>query len=160
MAENMIATARAEGLVMDYERGLSVNTLDAHRLLRLAEREYGLEVQRTLAARLFAAHFSEGRNVGDVDTLAKLAAEVGVDEQRARAYLAGAEGLSEVVGEIAEARELGITAVPTFVFDEKYAIPGAQPTSVFLRALEDISRETAAANASSDVSCTDDGCAV
>lgn len=145
MADNMIATARAEGLVMDYERGLSVNTLDAHRLLRLAEHEYGADVQQALAARLFEAHFSEGRNVGDIDVLSTLAADAGMDEGRARAYLSSSEGMSEVVREISEAREFGITAVPTFVFDQKYAISGAQPTPVFQQALEEIARETASA---------------
>jgi len=162
MADNMIATARGEGLVMDYDRGLSVNTLDAHRVMRLAEHEYGADVQRALAERLFAAHFSEGRDVGDVETLVELASSSGVDADRARGYLTSDEGMREVHAEIAEARGLGITAVPTFIFDDKYAVQGAQPTSVFLQALEQVARETAAARAggATDASCRDGSCAM
>ena len=159
MADNMIATAQREGLVMDYDRGLSVNTFDAHRLMRLAETEYGVSVQHALGEALFKAHFSEGRDVGDVDTLVDLAKEVGVDAERARRYLTSGEGTSEVQRDIAEARGLGITAVPTFVFDEKYAIQGAQPTSVFLQALEQVAQESAATGDDS-ASCADGSCAV
>jgi predicted DsbA family dithiol-disulfide isomerase len=163
MADGVSDTARAEGLVMDYDRGLAVNTLAAHRIMWLAEREYGAEVQRALAARVFEAHFSEGRDVGDVDVLTALAAEAGVDAARAREFLASGEGTREVQAEIAEARQLGITAVPTFIFEGKYAVQGAQPTSAFLQALETVARETAVENAgdaASDASCADGACTV
>jgi predicted DsbA family dithiol-disulfide isomerase len=161
MATHVIQTARGEGLTMDYDRGLAANTLAAHRLMRLAEQEHGPAVQRTLAERLFEAHFAEGRDVNDVDVLAELAAEAGVDRERARAYLASDEGVREVREEITAAQQLGISAVPTFVFDGKYAVEGAQPTSVFLQALEAVARETAATGGEqSGELCADGACSV
>jgi predicted DsbA family dithiol-disulfide isomerase len=112
-----------------------VNTLTAHRLLRLAEQEYGAEAQRELAEKLFEAHFEEGGDIGDPGELTALAVEVGLDPRRVAAYLASDEGLAETKAEIAAARDLGITAVPTFVIDEQYAVQGAQPPEIFLQVL-------------------------
>lgn len=142
MAQRVIDNARNEGLTIDYERGLITNTLDAHRLLRLAELEYGPEVQAALAEALFQAHFANGKDVGDADTLVGLAARAGIDAQRARDYLASGEGREDVRAEIDNARKLGITAVPTFIFDRKYAVQGAQPSATFLQALQIAVRES------------------
>lgn len=162
MADRVVETARGEGLTMDYDRGLAANTLDAHRLMHLAEREYGPAAQRALAERLFAAHFAEGEDVGDAMILARIAEEAGMDATRARDYLASDEGRDEVQSEIAAAQRLGITAVPTFVFEGKYAVQGAQPTSAFLQALETVARETSAraAGEGDGGSCSDGSCAV
>jgi predicted DsbA family dithiol-disulfide isomerase len=144
MANRVIEIGRAEGLGMDYDRGLAVNTLNAHRLLALAEREHGAEAQRALMHRLFVAHFGEGRDVGDPSALAELAGDAGMDVESVRAYLTSDAGTAEVQEAIAEARRLGVSAVPSFVFDEKYVVEGAQPTPVFLDALSTIAQESAA----------------
>jgi predicted DsbA family dithiol-disulfide isomerase len=136
-------SARGEGLEMRFERALAVNTMDAHRLLNLAEREYGAAVQRGVAEGLFAAQFSAGLDVGDLTVLSGIAAEAGMEAQRVLRYLASGEGADEVRAGIADAQRLGITAVPTFVFDGRYAVQGAQPTAVFLRALDSVERERA-----------------
>lgn len=136
MADRVADQARHEGLEMDYVQGLAVNTLNAHRLMHLAEREHGHEVQREVAAGLFEAHFSSGRDVGDPAVLADIAEAAGMDGVRVSAYLASNEGAREVREDIERARRLGITAVPTFVFENRYAVQGAQPTSAFLQALE------------------------
>lgn len=141
MAARVIDQARGEGLVMDYDRGLTVNTLAAHRLLRLAEQEHGAAVQRAVAERLFRAHFAEGKDVGDPNVLADIAAESGMSPDRVRAYLDSGEGTAEVRDAIDHARQLGITAVPTFVFDDRYALQGAQPTKLFAEALNEVARE-------------------
>ena len=146
MADRVIQEAKREGLEMDYDRGLAANTLDAHRLLRLAERESGAAVQRAVADALFSAHFSEGRDVGDAEVLTEIAARAGMDAQRVRDYLGGGEARAEVLAEIEQARGLGITAVPTFVLDGTYAVQGAQPTATFLSVLEEVSRATAEAD--------------
>lgn len=161
MADRVSENARGEGLEMDYDRGLAANTLDAHRLLRLAEQEHGPEVQRALAEGLFRAHFSEGRDVGDAGVLAEIAAGTGMDPERTREYLISGEGTREVKEEIAGAQRLGITAVPTFVFEGKYAVQGAQPTSAFLQALEAMARETTEnGGGKTDESCADGACGI
>jgi predicted DsbA family dithiol-disulfide isomerase len=144
MASHVIGIARGEGLEMDYDRGLSVNTLNAHRLLMLADREHGAATQHALMRRLFDAHFSEGKDVGDPRVLAELAGEVGMDPDAARNYLETDEGAGEVHEAIAEAQRLGVSAVPTYVFDDKYLVEGAQPTELFLQALTTIAEEAAA----------------
>ncbi len=141
MVDRVTESARGEGLEMDYDRGLAVNTLDAHRLMRLAGDEHGPDVQAAVAEALFRAHFAEGRDVGDPDVLVEIGAAAGMDAGRVRAYLASEEGTREVEADIREAHQLGITAVPTFVFQDKYAVQGAQPTAAFVQALETVARE-------------------
>ncbi len=161
MADRVTENARREDLVMDYDRGLAVNTLDAHRLLRLAEREHRPEVQHAVAEALFRAHFSEGRNIGDPAVLAEIAEAAGMDAEQVREHLASEEGTREVKQEIAQAQRLGITAVPTFVFQGKYAVQGAQPTSAFLQALEAVAREEGSgSDARAEDSCTEGACTV
>lgn len=127
--------AAREGLEFRFERALAVNTFTAHRLLWLTERDYGASVQRALKTALLRAYFTDGGNVADQDTLVALAAGVGVDADKARDWLAGADGVDETRAEIDNARRLGIQAVPTFVFDGKYAVQGAQEASAFLQVL-------------------------
>ena len=77
--------------------------------------------------RLFAAYFVEGRFIGDHDELARLAAEAGIDEAAARAWLASEVGRTEIAQAEERARSLGITGVPFFIFDGRVALSGAHP---------------------------------
>jgi len=148
MTGRVVEQARSEGLAMDYEHGLAVNTFDAHRLLRLAGAEPDAGTQRRVSRRLFAAHFAEGRDVGDREVLAAVAAEAGMDAERVRRSLASDEGAREVRDEIAHARRIGVTAVPTFVFDDRWAVQGAQPTAAFAEALATVAAAAADPEAS------------
>lgn len=160
--------AEREGLEFRFDRALAVNTFTAHRLMWLTEHHYGAATQRDLKNALLRAYFTDGGNVGDHETLADLAAGVGVDRDRALGWLSGQDGVAEVTAELAHARELGIQAVPTFVFDGKYAVQGAQEASTFLRVLEQVAAESAAessvttgADPETDQNACDDGsCAV
>ena len=82
------------------------------------------------------AYFTEARDVGDHATLTALAAEAGMYEEHVRELLASDEGAGEVRREIAHGVAQGVSAVPTFVIDGEFAIPGAQDPDVFVRALE------------------------
>lgn len=136
MQAQVSAAARAEGIEIDWERALAANTRTAHRLMRLAGRAYGEAVQRALAGRLFALHFTRGGDVSDAEQLADAAAEVGMDRARAAEYLASGEGEEALEAEFEAARRLGIRAVPTFVFDGRFAVQGAQPPEALRGALE------------------------
>jgi predicted DsbA family dithiol-disulfide isomerase len=138
MMRQVSEAARGEGITIDWDRALAANTFDAHRLLWFALRDHDAAVQRALIERLFAAHFSEGGDVGDREQLADWAAAVGIDRAQAAAFLASEDGVPEIRGAMEEAHDLGITAVPTFVLDQQYAIPGAQPPEVFAQALEQV----------------------
>ena len=165
MAERIIANvtgAAAEvGLEFHMDRALRANTLASHRLLRLAEAEYGLATQHELKERLLRAYFVEGRNVGDHDALVEIAEAAGIAPERARRLLDSDEGMAETRAEIASANELDVTAVHTFVFDGRWSIPGAQDPELFLRALRRVvdvqAQETAAANVNVNVNvCADE----
>jgi predicted DsbA family dithiol-disulfide isomerase len=136
MIQRVTDAARSEGIEMRFDRALAANTLMAHRLLWLAEREYGSAVQHDIADRLFDAHFSEGRDIADHGQLIELAVAAGMDRARVTAFLGSTEGTNEVKAEIRAAQQMGISAVPTFLFDDRYAVQGGQPSAIFLRALE------------------------
>ena len=155
--------AAEEGLDFHLDRALAVNTFTAHRLLTLVEKHYGAQTQRDLKAALMRTYFSDGGNVNDPDTLVRLAEEVGVDGDKARTWLTSDEGVDEVKAELNQAHELGINSVPTFVFEGKWAVQGAQPTSTFLQVLEQVAEQTKATPTVSDgggEACTDDSCAI
>jgi predicted DsbA family dithiol-disulfide isomerase len=126
-------TAAAEGLRYDLAAGVSGNTLLAHELLHLAA-EHGL--QGAMKERLLHAHFEQARSVFDVDSLAALAVEVGLDESEVRAALADSRYRPAVQEDIATARALGATGVPFFVVDRRYGASGAQPAELLLQVLE------------------------
>lgn len=150
-------TARAEGLPMDFDQGqVRVTTLPAHRLLWLAGRE---GVQAAVGEALFRAHFVEGRNLADPQTLIAAAATGGIAAERVTALLGGDEGLPEVQAQLVQAQALGIQSVPTFVVNDRYAIQGAQPPEAFAQALRQIAADMPEAPAAAQGGqCDVDGC--
>jgi predicted DsbA family dithiol-disulfide isomerase len=138
MLDAVSDAAQGEGITIDWDRALSANTRTAHRLLQWALHESGPDVQRKLAAELFALHFTRGGDIADVEQLAAVAPSAGLGAERARAYLESGEGTGELESAFEKARELGIVSVPTFVIDGRYAIQGAQPVSTFVRILEQV----------------------
>jgi predicted DsbA family dithiol-disulfide isomerase len=132
MTERVKELAAQEGLAYDFDRAVTVNTIDAHRLTHLAKK-HGLGGE--MHERLLRAHLVEGETVDDTDTLVRLGAEVGVPADEARQVLAGDEYASDVEEDIREARTLGMTGVPFFALDRKYGLAGAQPVEAFAAAL-------------------------
>ena len=132
MTGRVAALGREEGLDLDFDAALTVNTLDPHRLLHLAA---DLGVGDAAKERLLRAHFTEGADLSDPETLVRLAGEAGVDPDRAREVLAGTEYADAVRADIELAQAFGASGVPFFVIDRKYAISGAQPAETFLQAL-------------------------
>lgn len=131
--------ADREGLEYHLELAHPENTFDAHRLIHLAEK-HGL--QDAMKERLMKAYFSEGQHIGDRETLAKLASEVGLDLEETRGVLASEAYADEVTADEREARTLGITGVPFFVVNQKYGVSGAQPAEVFTKVLEQVWAES------------------
>lgn len=150
MVRRVTEVGEQEGLDFRFDRAQAVNTLTAHRMLRLAEQEYDAATQRRLAEMLFAAHFTDGKNIADPAVLTGLAAAAGLDRERVAAYLASGEGRRETQQEIAHAQQLGVRAVPTFVFDGKYAVQGAQPVETFLSVFDEVRSSGEATSARSE----------
>jgi predicted DsbA family dithiol-disulfide isomerase len=132
---------RGEGIAFDFDKALHVNTLDGHRLLRFALLEYGPSFQAALKEKLLAARFAEGGDVGDHEQLVDAAVAVGMDRARTAAFLASDAGREEVLEEIAGAQAMGVSSVPTFVFDGRWAVSGAQDSDTFLRVLEQVAAQ-------------------
>jgi predicted DsbA family dithiol-disulfide isomerase len=133
MNDHMVGLAAAEGLAYDFDSYTMINTFDAHRLTHAADR-HGLGA--AMHERLLRAQLVEGQVLDDVDTLVRLAAEVGVPSDEAREVLSTDAYTADVHADIGEARALGATGVPFFVIDRRYGVSGAQPAALFLRALE------------------------
>jgi predicted DsbA family dithiol-disulfide isomerase len=120
-------------LTFNYGQTRVANTFDAHRLQHLATTQRKGDV---MAEALFKAFFTDGRNIADLDTLAKLASSVGLPEARAREVLVSGAFADDVRRDIDEALQLGVTGVPFFVIDGRYAVSGAQDSSIFRQALQ------------------------
>jgi predicted DsbA family dithiol-disulfide isomerase len=119
------------------ERTRIWNTFDAHRLLHWAGLE-GAAQQHALKAALLRAYHGEGRNPSDPEVLASLAAEVGLNEARAREILEGDEFAEAVRAEEQHWLALGINSVPAVVINRRHLISGGQPPEVFEQALREI----------------------
>ncbi|MFD1326798.1 DsbA family oxidoreductase [Mycoplana ramosa] len=114
----------------------SPNTLDAHRLMRWAMIE-GPQVQNCVTLALFKAYFEEGRNIGDSSVLLDIAEKCGMDRAVVCTLFSTGADVDSVKEEIGMAREMGITGVPCFIIDNKYAVMGAQSTEVLASAIRE-----------------------
>ena len=92
-------------------------------------------VQGMTLGALHQAYFEDGRDIGKLNTLADIAATVGLSRTAIAAQLAGDAKRDEVLNAVDEARRLGITGVPFFVFDRALSAAGAQPAAVLLRGM-------------------------
>jgi predicted DsbA family dithiol-disulfide isomerase len=128
MLAQMTAMAEAEGIVFDFDRLRHANTRRAHRVLHLAK---GRGLQAELMERLFRAYFAEGEEVADPDALARLGEEVGLDPDEVRDAIDDDEYEAAVDRDITRARMLGANGVPFFLFEQQYAVSGAQPAETF-----------------------------
>ena len=113
-----------------------INTFDAHRLAAWALDTSGPQVQNDVHQRLFRAYFTDNRDLADHAVLAALAAEAGLDPARAAEVLATDAYGDEVRADERQASELDIHAVPTFVIEGRWVIPGAQEIDTFVELLE------------------------
>jgi predicted DsbA family dithiol-disulfide isomerase len=140
MFAHVSAIAAGDGLRLDFDRAIAANTFDAHRLVAWAAAQGR---QREMVGALQQAHFTDGLDIGSHADLAEVAGSIGLDPSAALAYLSSDGGTDAVDADLAEARELGISSVPTFVIDGRYAIQGAQEVAVLRDALDEIARREA-----------------
>lgn len=156
-SERLRETARGEGLSFDFEHIRSGNTFDAHRLVQLG-RERGL--QGEVEERFFRAYLEEGALMSDHATLLRLAVDAGLDEREATEVLSSDQFAAEVRADEARAHALGISGVPCFVIDERYAVSGAQPPQLLLGALHRAWSERGQGDEqlAEGASCGPDGC--
>jgi predicted DsbA family dithiol-disulfide isomerase len=138
MNANMEEQGRQLGLEFQMDRIVPTNSFDAHRLMHLGK---SLGLQDAVSEKLFAAYFTEGRHIGEKDTLLAIASEAGLDSLRTKTMLDSDEFAEAVRQDEDEAQLFGLTGVPAFVLNRKYLISGAQPTEIFTQALQKLAGE-------------------
>ena len=156
MHQRVTDAAAGEGLPFRLDMQRRGSTFDAHRMIHLAE-EHGL--QDEMKERLMNGYFTEGELVSDPDTLVRLAAEVGVPEDEARATVTSDRFAEQVRNDERTAAQIGISAVPTFVVDRALGVSGAQPPEQLLELLrQGWANRTPISVVAEGESCGIDGC--
>jgi predicted DsbA family dithiol-disulfide isomerase len=136
--DHVTSVAAQDHITFNMDIAVRANTFLAHRLLSYALKQHGAVVQIPLKERLMDAYFTDGKNISDIDVLADCAESAGIDRNEAHTFLLGDELVDEVRSEIAEAAEYGVTAVPTFIINGQWSVPGAQDVEMFERIIERI----------------------
>jgi predicted DsbA family dithiol-disulfide isomerase len=138
----VVEHAAAAGLEIDFE-GMrrTPNTLDAHRLIHWA----GLESRQTKAVdALFDAYFVQARDIGDATVLTDIARAIGMDAAVVEELLNSNADRADIMRRDTEARQMGVSSVPTFIVAGKHAVPGAQQPDLWRNVIRDIKAQTAA----------------
>jgi predicted DsbA family dithiol-disulfide isomerase len=134
----MSNVAKEVGLEYNFDKAIINNTLNAHRLLHLAHKH---GVQNEAKETLFAAYYTQGKDVGDTETLVAIGESVGLNADEVRTMLQSDTYIKEVQLDQYRAQQVGAQGVPFFVFNNKYAVSGAQPTDVFAQVLNKVWEE-------------------
>ena len=143
IAQRVAAAASAEGLTYAMDKiSRQPNTLDAHRMIRWAE---GIAKAAEMKQRLMDLYFTAGADLTDRTVLVQSAADVGLDAKEVEKALASDKDVAEIEREALSAKEAGIEGVPCFIFDGKFAIPGAQAPEYLAEAIARVARSADAA---------------
>lgn len=144
MVDQVKSRAAALGMPMDFDSiRTKPNTLNAHRLIHWA----GIEQKQTEAVdALFHAYWAKGRDIGDIDVLAAIAGEIGMDRDAVLALLNSAADQKEISDRDAHSRKMGVNSVPTFIVANQHAVPGAQPAEMWVSVIDDIEKQLDDAN--------------
>jgi predicted DsbA family dithiol-disulfide isomerase len=118
------------------------DTIDSHRLIRWSA---STGKQNDIVERLFAAYFEQARDIGEAGVLKEIAAEAGMDAELVGDLLAGDDDRETIEHEDMLAHRMGISGVPTFIFENKYMISGAQDSNKILRVIDKVVEEAAPA---------------
>ncbi|SES92641.1 protein disulfide-isomerase [Salinibacillus kushneri] len=139
MNKGIIQQAADIGLTYNYDNMKPTNTFDAHRLAKYAKTQ-GKE--KELIENFLHGYFTENKNVGDIDTIADIAEDSGIDRDQALEVLNDETAYAGDVREDEQmAQQMGASGVPFFVINRKYSLSGAQPLDTFKEALEKVWKE-------------------
>jgi predicted DsbA family dithiol-disulfide isomerase len=135
MREHLEAAAPEAGIEFKFDDiPVRPNTLNAHRLMRWAA---GQDLQEPMAEALFRAFFAQSRDIGDAETLVEIAVSVGLDAAVTQDLLAGDRDEKAVWDEEVFYRKLGVSGVPTYIFNGQFAVSGAQSPQTLAKALRE-----------------------
>src|SRR5699024_3296668 len=161
MQQRIIDMAGDADLEFKFDDAVVANSFNAHRFAHFAKSQHkGSAAEEAL----FKAHFTDGKNIDDVEVLAALAESIGLDAREARNILKGDQYAKAVKDDIRGSQKVGVQGVPFFVFNREYAVSGAQPTQAFLEALQKSWKEwnsqqqpATLDSATGDLTCGPDG---
>jgi predicted DsbA family dithiol-disulfide isomerase len=136
--ENVGKQARTVGLIYNFDTMQHTNTFDAHRVAKYAETK---QLGNEMTEKLLHAYFTDSELISDHETLKRLASEVGLEADDVEDLLDTKRFSKRVREDEDLARQIGVQGVPFFVFNETYAVSGAQPKEVFLQVLEKVWEE-------------------
>ena len=150
--------AKEVGLEFNIEESILANSLNAHRLIQFAKSKgLGNEIEEAL----FKALFTEKKNIDDTESLVEIGTSIGLKEKETRGILNSDAFAYEVKQDEMQAKNIGVTGVPFFVFNNKYAVSGAQPPEAFLETLkkswEEYEKENPSLIVTEGDSCSTDG---
>lgn len=132
--DSIAAAGRQEGIPFAFDRiARTPNTVNSHRLIRWAE---PAGCQDAVVELLFRRYFEQGKDIGAIDVLVQIAVEAGLEGADAERFLSGTDGVEDVRAENVAAHRLGISGVPCFIFEKKYAVSGAQEPEVFFQVFD------------------------
>lgn len=163
---SVLQMANQAGLALDFDRSVPANSFDAHRFLHFAKSK-GLQHEAEEA--LFHAHFMEGKDIANKETLSAVGQSLGLVKAEVDHALATDDFAEAVKYDIYESQQIGIRGVPYFVFDRKYALSGAQPIETFKAAITQSFAEWKEAqpkielkslNKNDDAVCDENGCEI
>ncbi|MGL4236339.1 DsbA family oxidoreductase [Tabrizicola sp.] len=134
--ERLREVARAAGVDLDPDKPAKMpNTLNAHRLIHWA----GIEGrQADVVDRLMRGYWTDGRDIGDAETLATIAGEAGMDAKATLRLLHSDADADDIRARDEDARRKGVTAVPTFLIAQQYVVAGAQPPDVWANVIAEL----------------------
>jgi predicted DsbA family dithiol-disulfide isomerase len=158
MQDYVANIAKEIDLDFNSKNSIVANSFNAHRLIQLAKTKgLGSEAEEAL----FKAHFAEGKNIDDNDTLFETGVSIGLAESEVKEIFTSEAFSKEVRQDEMQAQSLGINGVPFFVINNKYAVSGAQSPQTFLEALEqtweEIKKEKQPLIITEGKSCSTDG---
>ena len=132
----VIAVGESEGIHFAFDKTeRTPNTVDAHRLIWLADQH---DCQDAVVEALFRAHFTEGQDISNHQTLIDVAAEAGLDRQAAEIMLNGDEGIDVISNAKELSQQHGVTGVPFFIINQKITLSGAEQAETFLEAFKQV----------------------
>ena len=137
--KHVTTVAATEGINFQMDIAVRANTSRAHRLIALAQTT---ELDHTkLKESLMIAYFCEGRDISNIDTLIDIGLTFGLNHAQVSEMLNSEQSSQQLDADLSRARELGVTAVPTYVFNEQLSVPGAQDTETFERVLKKLHQQ-------------------
>lgn len=145
LQDHVSGIASAEGIEFQMELQKTIpNTLKAHILIDYAANH---NLQQPLVEKLFRAYFSDGVDLTKDENLIALSVAVGLDREQIERIIADPEAAKRVKDREQEMYKLGISGVPFYIINGKYGISGAQPTEIFVKALNELQAQTVEAEA-------------